>query len=87
MPSIEDHINSAEQTRVYPNSATERRWAVRLVCSYAHDADDARELCTALGLDPRDGRGKAMPPSISSVRLAVEDAGRDSSETYPKKEE
>lgn len=33
------------------NSAAERRRVVRLMCSYAHDADDARQLCATAGCE------------------------------------
>lgn len=55
MSSIDDYANGAEQTRYHRNPPEECGRAVWLVCSYAHDADDARELCTVLGLNPRDG--------------------------------
>lgn len=42
--------------------------AVRLVCSYANNADDAWELCMALGLNPRDGRLRATTPGTPEVR-------------------
>ncbi len=56
MPSIDDSANGTEQTRSHRNPPEECGRAVRLVCSYTHDADDARELFGALGLNPRDGR-------------------------------
>lgn len=59
MPSIDDNVNGSEQTRYHRNAPEECGRAVRLMCSYAHDADDARKLCIALGLNPRDGRRKA----------------------------
>lgn len=59
MSSIDDSVNGAEQTRSHRNPAEECGRAVRLVCRYARNADDARELFTVLGLNPRDGRRKA----------------------------
>lgn len=59
MSSIDDNANGAQQTRYDRNSPEECGRAVRLVCSYARNADDARELCIVLGLDPRDGRRNA----------------------------
>ncbi|MGH3929419.1 MAG: hypothetical protein ACRDTF_05515, partial [Pseudonocardiaceae bacterium] len=69
MASIDDYANGAEQTRYHRNPPEECERAVWLVCSYAHDADDALELCTVLGLNPRDGRQK------SSSRLAITGSG------------
>ncbi|MGQ0777696.1 MAG: hypothetical protein ACT4NY_25355 [Pseudonocardiales bacterium] len=59
MSSIDDYANGAEQTRYHCNPPDECGRVVRLVCSYAKDADDARELFAVLGLDPREGRRKA----------------------------
>ncbi|MGQ0779396.1 MAG: hypothetical protein ACT4NY_34105 [Pseudonocardiales bacterium] len=64
MSSLDDNVNGAEQTRSYPNPPEECGRAVRLVCSYAHNADDAWELLMALGLNPRDGR-LALPPQTT----------------------
>lgn len=61
MSSIDDQANGAEQTRYHRNPPEECGRAVRLVCCYAHNADDARELFGLLGLNPRDGRRTAMP--------------------------
>lgn len=72
MSSIDDHANGAEQTRSHPNSAEECRRVVRLVCSYAQDADDARRLCAALGLHPRDGCTKTMGQRRSGLRSAAD---------------
>ncbi|MGH3929067.1 MAG: hypothetical protein ACRDTF_03725 [Pseudonocardiaceae bacterium] len=58
MSSIDDSVNGAEQTRPYRNPPEECGRAVRLVCSYAHNADDARGLLMVLGLNPRDGHRK-----------------------------
>ncbi len=73
MSCINDHANAAEQTRYHRNPPEECGRAVRLVCSYANNADDARELCTVLGLNPRDGRQTATPrispvPGRPSIR-------------------
>lgn len=63
MSWIDGYADGAQQAQYHRNSLEECGQAVRLVCSYAHDADDARELCTLLGLNPRDGRRKDMPPT------------------------
>lgn len=55
MSSIDDNANGTQQTHYNRKPPEERGRVVRLVCSYALDADDARELCTALGLNPHDG--------------------------------
>jgi hypothetical protein len=47
--SIEDDLRYQEQQRV----------AVRVIAAAAHDADDARLLFDALGLDPRIGVSEA----------------------------
>lgn len=78
MSSIDDTGNGAQQTRYHRNPPEECGRAVRLVCSYAHDAADARELCTALGLNPRDGRRKPLPrvpsvPGRPSIRAPLGD--------------
>ncbi|MGH3908628.1 MAG: hypothetical protein ACRDTE_31260 [Pseudonocardiaceae bacterium] len=59
MPSIDDNANGAEQTRSHRNPPEECARTIRLVCSYARNVDDAQELCTVLGLHPRDGRREA----------------------------
>ena len=69
--SIDDPANGAAQTRPYSNSVEERWWVVRLVCSYAHDADDARQLCAALGLNPREGRKTRRQRSSVSGRPPI----------------
>ncbi|MGH3943271.1 MAG: hypothetical protein ACRDTG_32535 [Pseudonocardiaceae bacterium] len=61
MSSIDDCTNGAERTRAFPNTVEERKRAVRLVLTYAQDADDAHELCATLGLHPREGRRQTIP--------------------------
>jgi len=55
MSWIDDSTYGAEQTGCHRTPPEECGRVVRLVCSYAHDVDDARELCAVLGLNPRDG--------------------------------
>lgn len=55
MPWVDDSTHGTGRTGYYHNLPEECGRVVRLVCSYAHDVDDVRELCATLGLDPRDG--------------------------------
>lgn len=89
MPSIDDNANGAEQTRYHRNPPEECGRAVRLVCSHAHDADDARELCSVLGLNPRDGRRKAPPrtptiPGRPSIRAPLASPLSAADRTFPR---
>lgn len=47
----------------YANTPGERAAAVLQVCALARDADDARVVMAALGLDPREGRQAGGPRS------------------------
>lgn len=80
MSSIDDHANGATQIRPHGTTVDERGQVVRLVCAYARDADDARQLCAALGLNPRDGRRNttSQRPSIPgrpSIRVLLPTLG------------
>lgn len=77
MSSLDDVVNGAQQTRSHRTPPEENRRVVRLVCSYAHDADDARELFAVLGLNPRDGRRAtdATCPSIPIGRRCTAPRG------------
>lgn len=67
MSSIDNNANGTEQTRYRRNPPEECGRVVRLVCSYAQDANDARELFTVLGLNPGDGRRRANATPWSPV--------------------
>jgi len=78
--SCSDHAHGAMHTRS-PRIAAEKSGRVLLlvcllVCSYAHDANDARQVCTALGLNPHDGRSRpiqqhATVPGRPSIRAPL----------------